>query len=142
MNKPSDCARRVLVVDDDAGIQALYRILLKRLGFDSDIAADGEQALSCLRKANYGAIVLDLMLPDPNGFEILRHVKCLNRDLSKRVIVVTAASLQMLEFFDHTTVRKVLRKPFDINELCSELLACMNENAGSDSASGDGSADC
>lgn len=91
----------------------------------TDVARDGEIALQRLRSREYGAILLDLMLPRTNGFEVIRHLKCLSPAVLDRVIVVTAASQRTLEFLDAGVVRKVLRKPFDIDDLVAEVRECM-----------------
>src|SRR5260221_588515 len=112
---PAPSAYRVLVIDDDDGIQALMRVLLRRADFDVDCVPDGEAALRNLQKQRYDSIVLDLMLPKVNGFEVLREMKSRAPELLKRTIVVTAASnLTLKDFQDGALVRRVIRKPFDI----------------------------
>lgn len=122
--------QRVLVVDDDPAIQQMYSAVLKCNGFNADVAGDGDAALQRLRDLEYDAVVLDLMLPTTNGFEVIRHLKCLNPDVLSRVIVVTAASERTLLSFDKNTVRKLLRKPFDVDELLGEICACAAERSG------------
>jgi DNA-binding response OmpR family regulator len=129
MNDAGDFDQLVLVVDDDPAIQQMYCTLLKRQGIRSDIAADGDIALQRLRSREYGAVLLDLMLPRTNGFEVIRHLKCLRPEILDRVIVVTAASERTLEYLDAGDVRKVLRKPFDIDELVSDVRDCMMRRA-------------
>jgi DNA-binding response OmpR family regulator len=107
----------------------MYLALLSRTGVEADFAADGDTALARLRRRDYDAVILDLMLPGTNGFEIIRYLKCLQAALLDRVIVVSAASQQTLEFFESGLVRKVLRKPFDIHELLAEVHACIGESA-------------
>jgi CheY-like chemotaxis protein len=118
-------APRVLIVDDDDGIQTLMKALLRRRKVIVDSASDGDAALRKMRERNYDSIVLDLMLPKVNGFEIVRELKTNAPELLKRTIVVTAVSNHALaDFEDSELVRRVLRKPFDINEFIDEVLAC------------------
>lgn len=114
----------VLVVDDDAAIRTLVRALLERQGIVVDAVGDGASALRLLQSIQYDAIVLDLMLPGTNGFEVVRHLKNVSPEVLDRVIVVTAAADRTLTDFDSAVVRKMLRKPFDIDDLVSEVLAC------------------
>lgn len=116
---------RVLVVDDDPAIQQMLVILLQRYGISADVAVDGELALQRLRSRRYAAILLDLMLPRTNGFEVIRDLKCLSPEILDRVIVLTAASDRTLQYLKASDVRRVLRKPFDINELVAEVRDCM-----------------
>jgi DNA-binding response OmpR family regulator len=120
----------VLIVDDDDGIQALMKALLLRREVDVDSASDGDAALRKLREKSYHTIVLDLMLPKVNGFEVVRELKSSSPSLLKRTIVVTAVSnLALRDFSDSGLVRRVLRKPFDINEFIDEVLACAAEHS-------------
>jgi CheY-like chemotaxis protein len=107
----------VLVVDDDEIVRELIATILRRAGATIDCVAEGESALRQLRSRTYDAVILDLMLPRMNGFEVLREIKNSIPDLLPRVIVVTAASENTLRDFDASGIRKLLRKPFDIDEL-------------------------
>ena len=124
-------APRVLIVDDDDGIQTLMKALLRRRDVVVDSASDGDAALRKMRERSYDSIVLDLMLPKVNGFEVVRELKTNSPDLLKRTIVVTAVSNHALrDFEDSELVRCVLRKPFDINQFINEVLACATDNDG------------
>lgn len=125
----SDSGHRVLVVDDDPAIQKMLSTLLRRQGISADVVDDGEIALQRLHNREYDAILLDLMLPRTNGFEVIHHLKCLKPDFLNRVIVVTAASERTLQYLDVNDVRKVLRKPFDINELVADVRDCIAQKS-------------
>lgn len=66
---------RVLVVDDEDNITFLLRSALAHFGFDVDVAADGRSALSAVRADPPDLILLDVMLPDIDGFEVLRRLR-------------------------------------------------------------------
>ena len=123
--QPSESAIKILVVDDDEAIQVLMSAIFRRHDVVVDIAADGEVALERLRHRQYDAVLLDLMLPLINGFDVIRELKSTEPDLLSRTIVLTAASDYTLrDFHDEGLVRRVMRKPFDLNELVAEVLAC------------------
>ncbi|HEX2061933.1 MAG TPA: response regulator [Thermoanaerobaculia bacterium] len=115
--------RRVLVADDDAGIRTLLRALLERRGVAVELVADGDAALARIGSKTYDAILLDLMMPAANGFEIVRRLQDDHPHVLDYVIVVTAAAERTLRQFDASAVRRVFRKPFDIDELVDEVLA-------------------
>ena len=71
MSKP-----RVLVVDDEENISFLVESALQLDGMDTAKAADGWQALSMVKSFNPQAIVLDVMMPGLDGFEVLRRLRC------------------------------------------------------------------
>jgi DNA-binding response OmpR family regulator len=113
-----------LVVDDDPGLQGLFSTLLGRDGFAVDCVANGRQALDSLKRSSYSVIVLDLMMPDLNGFELLNRLERESPSLMRRVIVLTGASQRVVEGLDAQKVWGMIRKPFDINELMSSAKDC------------------
>jgi two-component system response regulator MprA len=115
---------RVLVVDDDPGVRALLIALLGHRGYTYDLATDGHEAVAQLRRAPYDAVLLDLMLPNVNGFEVLRFLRAERPQMVSRVIVLTAASNATLRDFDTSGIRALIRKPFDIHTLLDQLDAC------------------
>lgn len=119
-------ARYVLLVEDDPGIRALILAIVGRdAKMTIDCAHDGSHALALLRaKRQYAVILLDLMLPKRNGFEVLREMRSFAPDLLKRTIVITAASDLTLRDFDRSVVFALLRKPFDITGLLACIEAC------------------
>jgi DNA-binding response OmpR family regulator len=115
----------ILIIDDDPGIRGLLSVVLRRKGFDCDVAVDGAEAEKKLRTRDYDAILLDLMLPRLNGFEIIRFLKAERRALLERVIVVTAvAEITLRDFDDQKLVWALLRKPFDLHHLIETVTDC------------------
>jgi DNA-binding response OmpR family regulator len=114
----------ILLVDDDEPIHVLIRALCTRAGIEVDCAADGETAISMIRRRRYDALLLDLMLPRVNGFEVLREVRASAPALLRRTILITAASDAMLRDFDGGGSLVMLRKPFDIGDLMDALVSC------------------
>ncbi|MCY0898708.1 MAG: response regulator transcription factor [Firmicutes bacterium] len=78
----------LLVVDDDAHIRELCRLYLTHEGFQVDEAADGEEALSLVARHAYDLVVLDLMLPKVDGFDVLSRIR--QQDGWLPVVMLTA----------------------------------------------------
>lgn len=78
---------RVLLVDDDQGLCELLSEYLSGEGFDVEVSSEGESALARLREGGWDLVILDVMLPGMNGFEILRQVR---PQLSAPVLMLTA----------------------------------------------------
>jgi two-component system NtrC family response regulator len=114
----------VLVVDDDPGIQGLFNTVLARNGFSVDTAPNGRQAFEYLRRGSYAVILLDLMMPDVNGFELLERLERSAPHLLSRVIVMTGASQRSLEVLDSGRIWGLIRKPFDLDEFVTSTVAC------------------
>ena len=66
--------QRILVVDDESSISELVATSLKFVGFDVRTAATGSQALQIAQEFKPHALILDVMLPDQNGFEVCRQI--------------------------------------------------------------------
>jgi DNA-binding NtrC family response regulator len=123
-----------LVVDDDQGLQGLFNTLLGRDGFSVDCAPDGRQAFEYLRRSSYSVILLDLMMPEVNGFELLERMQRESPDLLRRVIVMTGAAQRVVDTVDRKRIWGLIRKPFDINDLRRAARDC----ASGRSAAGNG----
>ena len=111
---------RALLVEDDAGIRRLVERLLERRGIEVDSATDGETALAKLGSGRYKILILDLMVPKVNGFEIIDYIKEHKLDLP--VAVVSAVSQQALTRLDLDIVKVVIPKPFDVDEFTRAII--------------------
>ncbi len=105
---------RVLLVEDDADAQALVRACLVRIGdMTVDSVSDGAAAIEALRAASYDAVILDLMLPKANGFEVAASVQTIVP--RPQLIVLSALSRYHGDRFPTGTI--ILQKPFEIDEV-------------------------
>lgn len=78
---PGDTMKKILVVDDEEGIRALYGEELRDEGFIVQSAASGEEALAALDSFSPDLIILDIMMPDMNGLTFMQLVRTRFRDL-------------------------------------------------------------
>ena len=83
-------SKRVLIVDDDPEIVRLVRAYLERDGYQVLVAYDGERALHAIRRERPDLVVLDLMLPDRDGWEITRIVRADPSIANTPIIMLTA----------------------------------------------------
>mgnify|MGYP001035183502 CR=1 FL=1 len=86
-------SQRILVVDDDKGIVRLMRAYLEQAGFQVLVAYDGKTALHAIRADRPDLVVLDLMLPDRDGWDITRIVRS-DPALSSTLIVMLTARVE------------------------------------------------
>jgi CheY-like chemotaxis protein len=86
----SMAANKVLIAEDEPHIVESLSFLLSREGFDVSSAADGEAAFACLEEDPPDLMILDVMLPRMNGFEVLRRVRADPRLKALPVIMLTA----------------------------------------------------
>ena len=107
---------RALVVEDDGGILRLVKTVLEREGFVVEGVRDGRSALELLKTIAYDLLILDLMLPDIGGEEVLDFLELTQPKYLRRVIITTASPRKMRQDFLERICR-ILAKPFDIHEL-------------------------
>ena len=80
----------ILVVEDEPNIVESLRFILSRAGFAVEVASDGADALRLMRAQTFAAVILDIMLPGLNGFDVLKAVRSDEELASLPVIVLTA----------------------------------------------------
>lgn len=110
---------KVLVVDDDPAVRALLEIVGKRAGFTVDTSPDGLDALEKLREADYLIMVLDLMMPRVNGYDVVQQLAAEPR--RPAIIVVTAMTGSYVAQLDPQVVHSIVRKPFDVDMMAAIL---------------------
>ena len=126
-------AKKVLVVDDEKLIVKGIRFSLTQDGMEVDCAYDGEEALEKAKTGNYDIILLDLMLPKIDGFEVCRTV----REFSKvPIIMLTARSDDMDKIAGlENGADDYIVKPFNIMEVKARIKAILRRTGTKDDAS-------
>lgn len=103
-------------MDDEPAIRALVAKIVERAGYPVDTARDGADAIEKLENTRYAVIVLDLMMPNIDGFGLIRHLK--ERGGARpAIIVISAGDSAALRQLDGGMVHSIIRKPFDIDVL-------------------------
>jgi CheY-like chemotaxis protein len=121
---------RLLVVDDDKAIRSLLTAVLSRKGYSVETARNGQEAIEVIAGKKFEAIILDLMMPKVDGFEVIEHLaRTAPEQLKRCVIVLTAVASKDLRKLDGTRVFRVIRKPFDLGELMSAVSECLENSA-------------
>jgi DNA-binding response OmpR family regulator len=122
---PGESARRrVLVVEDDASIMLGLRINLEAEGYVVSTADDGERALDMVRAEHPDLIILDVMLPKLNGFQVLQAIR--REGLTMPIIVLSARTGEM----DKVTglelgAEDYVAKPFSLAEFLARVRAAL-----------------
>lgn len=116
----------ILVVDDTEEIRRLLRFSLKAAGFDAVEASNGPQALFMIETLRPDAMVLDIMMPQMTGYEVLREVKSRFPDMDLPVILLTAKTdiSDKMEGFE-AGAQDYLTKPFAPQELVMRVKAML-----------------
>ncbi len=115
--------KRILVVDDDDAIRTLLMTILRRRGFAVDVARNGAEALDRLARCHYAVMLLDLMMPVLNGWQVLE--KLAEREASNRPVVIVLTAGSELRDLKADLVSGSVRKPFDVELLLDSVAACI-----------------
>lgn len=111
-------AKKILVVDDEKHIVRLVEVNLQRAGYDVVTAYDGVQALEMVKQERPDMLVLDVMMPRMNGFEVLKQLKA-NPETQEIPVIMLTAKAQDADVFKgwQSGVDSYLTKPFNPMEL-------------------------
>jgi two-component system OmpR family response regulator len=118
----------VLVVEDETKMASLLRRALEREGYAVDVAGTGEDALWLGTENNYDAIVLDVMLPPPDGFEVCRKLRARGRWAPVLLLTARDAVEDRVAGLD-AGADDYLAKPFSFAELYARLRALTRRGA-------------
>lgn len=83
-------SKRILIADDEPNIVVSLEFLMKREGFDVQVAVDGEAALQAIAAQVPDLILLDIMLPRKDGFEVCQQIRANPQWQSLKVVMLTA----------------------------------------------------
>lgn len=125
--------QKILIVDDDANICELLNLYLEKDGFDTVIANDGEQAVEFALRYSPDLILLDIMLPKLDGWQVCREI----RKTSKTPIIMLTAKG---ETFDKILGLELgaddyISKPFDTKEVIARIKAVLRRSTDGDKSS-------
>lgn len=116
---------RILIVEDEFNLADVIRKSLEKEKYVIDISGDGEEALYNIRSNIYDLVILDVMLPGMDGFEILKKMR--EEEIASKVIMLTAKSTldDKLEGLQNGA-NDYITKPFHIEELVARVNIQLN----------------
>ncbi|HNU75974.1 MAG TPA: response regulator, partial [Deltaproteobacteria bacterium] len=107
---------KVLIVDDDPGIRSTISALINELGYGSETAADGMDAMGMLDSGPYLCVFTDIVMPNMSGLELIRKIKA--RDVSLPIIVITGyASVEIAIDAMKCGASDFISKPFKVRQI-------------------------
>jgi len=113
---------KILVIDDEESIINLLKMNLILEGYDVEIAMNGNDGINKFKKTNPDLTILDIMLPDMNGYEVLKRLQSINNE--KPIIMLTAkCQLNDKLLGLHLGADDYMTKPFDCRELILRISA-------------------
>lgn len=120
-------APHVLVVDDDDAIRDMVGTALRYAGFATSVAVDGADALERIAERTVDLIVLDVLMPNVDGFELCRRLRAHGDDVPIIFLTARTASRDVLEGFGRGG-DDYLAKPFVLDELVARINALLHRS--------------
>lgn len=124
---PTKTRASVLLIEDDCVTANTTRHILEELGYSVEWARNGSEALELLSTRDFAVIMLDLVMPQVDGFTLLEHFRSHRPGLLRRVIVTTGMPEKYVETLDQSPIAGIIRKPLDVAQLERLLQNCVSD---------------
>ena len=123
-------ARKVLIVDDEPNIVTSLTFLMKKSGFETSVARDGDEALTEVERFNPDLVLLDVMMPKRDGFEVCQKLRATGRTELK-IILLTAKGREA-EVTKGLAVGAdaYVTKPFSTRDLVDQVTRLLDDAGG------------
>ena len=111
---------KILIVDDEARMRDSLKVLLSNEGYNIQTGCNGREAIECLNKDSYDIVLLDMIMPDMDGHQVMDYIK--SKQLDPMVIIMTGhASIDSAVESLKRGAYDYLRKPFDVEQLLARV---------------------
>lgn len=119
---------KILVVDDDIHATTLFDTILSAKGFEAIIVNDSSTAVQVVNSTNPDLVILDLMMPEPNGFEVCKMLRA-DQSLSNMPIVIFTAmgDKESKDAAFEAGADEFLTKPFRVEDLMQRIWALIEK---------------
>ena len=120
-------ARDILIVDDAPNIVLSLEFLMKKEGFSVRVAVDGEEALQAMRERTPDLVLLDVMMPKRNGYEVCQTIRANGEWNNTRIVMLTAKGRDVeREKGLAMGADDYITKPFATRELVAKVRELLN----------------
>ena len=119
--------KKILIVDDEPSIVMTLEYTFKKKDFEVFIARDGSEALTILEGNQPDVVLLDIMMPNVDGYQTLKQIRSNNSLRNTKVVFLTAKTKASdIEKGLKLGADKYLLKPFSVKKIVSEILELLN----------------
>lgn len=119
---------KILVVDDDIHATTLFDTILSAKGFEAIIVNDSSTAVQVVNSTNPDLVILDLMMPEPNGFEVCRMLRADQRLSNMPIVIFTAmGDKESKDAAFEAGADEFLTKPFRVEDLMQRIRALIEK---------------
>ena len=122
-NDQDESRLNVLIIDDNEQITKMISSFLDMSNHDCTVVNEGKEGLELIKTKQYDSIVLDLAMPEFDGYEILETLQSEDPSQLRKIIILTASTvaIETVRKFKELGVSACLQKPVDIDQLLSRI---------------------
>lgn len=114
---------KVLIVDDDTDSLTLQQTIIQKLGYYTQKAINGLDAIKMIKQDKPDLLLLDIFMPEMDGFETIKYIKEKFNDIP--IIVVTAGGNHSIKKIKDLGILFYIQKPIEPNKLQKEIAKCL-----------------
>jgi len=119
--------KKVLIVDDEPDTLELVKLVLESGGFETLLAASGTQALEQIERTRPDLVLLDIMMPDMDGWDVFRKIKEKDPKIPIAILTAKAQNIDRLLGLHVLKADDYITKPFGKNELINKVRKLLTE---------------
>lgn len=123
---------RLLIADDEMDLAQALKVVLNDAGYDCDVCYDGRSAIHLVSQEIYDGLILDIMMPEKNGYEVLSLIRKKKMDIPVLLLSALNEVDDKVQGFD-LGANDYLSKPFSTKELIARIKVMLKENIVDDS---------
>ncbi|WP_295567634.1 response regulator transcription factor [uncultured Holdemanella sp.] len=123
---------RLLIADDEINLARALQAVLLDAGYDCDVCYDGKNAIDLISQEIYDGLILDIMMPEKNGYEVLSLIRKQKKDIPVLLLSALSEVDDKIKGFD-LGANDYLSKPFSTKELIARVKVMLKENMVDDS---------
>lgn len=122
---------RILIVEDEKSLSDAYELILKKAGYHTDAAFNGEEALAAFDKQDFDLVLLDLRMPKMDGVEFLKRLAPIKKHPKTQIIVFSNYDDQQevneaIKYGANRYILKAWSSPSDLLKIVGETLSAKN----------------
>lgn len=116
---------KILIVDDDIDSTIIQQSIIQKLGYYTQIAINGIDAIKCIKEDKPDIVLLDIFMPQMDGYETIKYI---TENFNIPIIVVTAGGNEAIKKIKDMGVLFYIQKPIEPNKFQKEINKCLEFN--------------
>ncbi len=121
--------KKILLAEDEEMLAAIVRDTLEVKGFEVKVATNGKEAVSLFQSFDPDLVLLDIMMPELNGYEVAESIRKSNQEIPIIFLTAKTQTVDVIKGFE-SGANDFIRKPFSLDELCARIQTLLKNSKG------------